>query len=85
MKFKSNSFDAVIAVGVLQYIENTDKILKEIRRVLKPSSNFIWAQTNIYKIQKFFSLEVFSKNILFNIKKFFEVSDSYNHFCLRQV
>ena len=77
LKFKSNSFDAVIAVGVLQYIENTDKILKEIRRVLKPSSNFIWAQTNIYKIQKFLSLRSFLVRIYYLISKnSFEVSDS---------
>ena len=29
----------------------------EIRRVLKPSSNFIWAQTNIYKIIKSTTIE----------------------------
>ena len=53
----------------LQYIENTDKILKEIRRVLKPSSNFIRAQTNIYKIQKFFSLRSFLVRIYYLISK----------------
>lgn len=41
--FEDNSFDFVISVFSFQYIENLDKLFKEIRRVLKPGGRLIFS------------------------------------------
>jgi ubiquinone/menaquinone biosynthesis C-methylase UbiE len=41
LPFDDNSFDMVFAHGVLQYTEDTQKMVDEARRVLKPGGKFI--------------------------------------------
>lgn len=36
LKFNSNSFDAVYSMEVLEHVENPVKVLKDIKRVMKP-------------------------------------------------
>ena len=37
MPFEKNSFDLVITMNSLDHCENPDEVIKEIRRVIKPS------------------------------------------------
>ncbi|HTK03619.1 MAG TPA: methyltransferase domain-containing protein [Alphaproteobacteria bacterium] len=46
MPFKSNSFDAVISLWVLEHLENPVAVFKEIHRVLKPGGLFFFATPN---------------------------------------
>lgn len=39
--FKDNSFDAVISIVAFQYIREEEKVLREIRRVLKPDGKLL--------------------------------------------
>lgn len=41
LPFPDNSFDCVCSMGVLHHIENTDKAIKEIFRILKPGGRVI--------------------------------------------
>ena len=41
MKFKDNFFDEIYAMDVLEHVDNLDKVLHEIRRVLKPGGKFV--------------------------------------------
>ena len=52
LKFSKNSFDCVLGLGFMQYLDNPDKCLKEAYRVLKAGGFFIIAQTNMYGISK---------------------------------
>lgn len=50
LDFPDNSFDCVIGLGFLQYLEFPDACLREVYRVLKPGGYFIITQRNIYGI-----------------------------------
>jgi ubiquinone/menaquinone biosynthesis C-methylase UbiE len=41
LTFKNNFFDTVISITMLEFVENQDKSIKEITRVLKPNGNLI--------------------------------------------
>lgn len=41
LNYKENSFDYVTAIGLFEYLENDEKALKEIHRVLKPNGYVI--------------------------------------------
>lgn len=45
-KFEDASFDAVICIGVLYYIEQDDAAYAELARVLKPGGTFIFSHQN---------------------------------------
>jgi ubiquinone/menaquinone biosynthesis C-methylase UbiE len=40
LPFEDNSFDMVLSCGVLEHVENPDRSLDEIRRVLRPGGTF---------------------------------------------
>ena len=48
MQFADNTFDVVYAHGVLQYTADTDKMIAEIHRVLKPGGEAIMMVYNKY-------------------------------------
>jgi len=41
MPFADNSFDGILCLGVLQYVKDTPKAIKEIKRVAKPGAKII--------------------------------------------
>ncbi len=41
LKFKKNTFDEIYALDVLEHVDNLNKVLNEITRVLKPGGKFI--------------------------------------------
>lgn len=41
LKFKKNSFDAIISYGVMEHTYDEDKFMKEMNRVLKPKGKMI--------------------------------------------
>ena len=55
-KVDSKSYDVVLAVGVLQYSTNLEFTINELKRVLKDNGHIIICQTNMYDIQRMFSL-----------------------------
>lgn len=50
LDFPDNSFDCVVGLGFLQYLEHPDACLREVYRVLKPGKYFIITQRNVYGI-----------------------------------
>lgn len=55
LNFKNKYFDLVIAVGVLEFIKNIKKIIKETKQLLKPGGYFIFTYELLlpnYKFQK---------------------------------
>lgn len=52
LEFKDNRFDCVIGIGFIHYLEDPDKCLKEVYRILKPGGYFIISQRNMYGINK---------------------------------
>ena len=46
LPFESSSFDAVICIGVISYVESLDAALSEIARVLKPSGAAVLQVSN---------------------------------------
>ncbi|HVT00659.1 MAG TPA: methyltransferase domain-containing protein [Patescibacteria group bacterium] len=41
LKFKKNTFDEIYAMDILEHVDNLNKVLGEIARVLKPGGKFI--------------------------------------------
>ncbi len=41
LKFKDNYFDEIYAMDVLEHVDNLGKVLKEVKRVLKPNGKFV--------------------------------------------
>ncbi len=54
LDFEDNTFDCVIGIGFLQYLEFPNKCLDEVYRVLKPNCCFIIGQRNMYGFHNFF-------------------------------
>lgn len=50
LEFKENTFDCVVGLGFLQYLEKPMSCMKEAYRVLKPKGYFIITQRNMYGI-----------------------------------
>jgi len=78
LKFDENSFDVVICSLSLFYFDksNIDKVLQEIKKVLKPDGRFVFSYKNLEhpKIQNYISkldetMEAFSLNELKEILK----------------
>ncbi len=58
-KIKSNSMDAIVIVGALQYVMDLKKCFKECSRVLKKNGHLIIAQTNTFSINEMITLRKF--------------------------
>lgn len=64
LPFKTNSFKTVISVSVLEHIEHSDKVIQEVKRILRPGGLFIFSVPTIAlkdslmipKICRFFGL-----------------------------
>jgi ubiquinone/menaquinone biosynthesis C-methylase UbiE len=52
MPFKSNSFDCIFCVDVLQHVPDLEKAIKEFRRVLKKGGKLILIDKNKYGLHK---------------------------------
>jgi ubiquinone/menaquinone biosynthesis C-methylase UbiE len=50
LDFPDNSFDCVVGLGFIHYLENPLQCLKEVKRVLKPNGCFIITQRNMLGI-----------------------------------
>jgi len=46
LSFPDNAFDAVVSLGVIEYLDSDDLALREMRRVLKPGGIAIFATPN---------------------------------------
>ena len=60
LEFERNSFDVVVFSGVINYLENSVKALKECYRVLKPKGLLLISSTNpnsLFKLFKGFKTE----------------------------
>jgi SAM-dependent methyltransferase len=53
LPFKMNSFDFVISYGTIEHVENTEKVIKEVVKVLKPNGYFIFSVPNKFSIFHF--------------------------------
>jgi|TARA_B100001964_G_scaffold74069_1_gene84060 ubiquinone/menaquinone biosynthesis C-methylase UbiE len=65
INFADNSFDCVIGLGFLHYLESPEKCLIEINRVLKPGGFFISTQRNMYGISSIDNIPELIKVILY--------------------
>jgi SAM-dependent methyltransferase len=54
LPFQSNSFDAVVSFGVIEYLDGDNKLLTEIFRVLKPEGYLLISVTNRYSYNLLF-------------------------------
>lgn len=55
LPFRNNSFDVVSARWVLEHLENSEKCIKEISRVMKENASLIILTPNTYNMTMFFS------------------------------
>jgi SAM-dependent methyltransferase len=77
LQFDDDSFDVVYAHGVLQYTANIEKMIAEIRRVLKPGGEAILMVYNRYSWLNFMSK-------LFGVKLEHEDAPVLNRFSIRE-
>jgi len=83
LPFKNESFDLVICIGVLQYVENEQDMICEIKRVLKNKEGIL-----ILITLNSFSIRVFFKKVIeiFHIKNKKEINERrYNPFKLKNM
>lgn len=76
LPFKSNSFDIVISLWVLEHLKNPPKAISEIYRVLKPTGIFMFVTPNanflplkIIHLTSFSKLNVFLNQLLYGRKE----------------
>ena len=67
LKFNSNKFDLVVAVGVFHYSYNLNKSLREVYRILKPGGTFIIAQRSGYAISYLFDIRYLLRSLIYLI------------------
>lgn len=54
LPFKSNKFDVVISLGVIEYLKEDNLLLTELARILKPNGYLLLAVTNKYSYNLIF-------------------------------
>ena len=52
LKFRNETFDLIVCSGVVEYLNNDEEWMKEVKRVLKPDGHLIINVTNKYSIRK---------------------------------
>jgi SAM-dependent methyltransferase len=67
LPFQNNSFDAVICVGVLQYLPDDRISIAELGRVLRPGGIAIVTLPNIFRISNFFDPIYYFRGIRYGI------------------
>lgn len=78
LPFKNSSFNTVLSVSTLEHIKGVEKVVREVRRVLKPGGKFIFTVNGI-KINRlllfprFFKSLGFNKMAVFYIKSFHKI------------
>jgi ubiquinone/menaquinone biosynthesis C-methylase UbiE len=93
--FKSNNFDLIIGVGLLEYLPSEINALKEFRRLLKPQGILIFTLPNLFKLHNFldpyFSIKTtfrFLKKKISNKRKLNEIKpqdfDSNENFAIKR-
>ena len=58
LPFESESFDCVLCVDVLEHLSSVPKVLKEIRRVLKPHGRFFFDTFTRSPVSSFVAIQV---------------------------
>lgn len=55
--FKNDFFDVIVSIEVMEHVENLDKYLKDIYRLLKPGGIFVWTTpcANNFSIEHLYS------------------------------
>ena len=67
LPFQDNSFDAVVCVGVLQYLPDDRISIAELGRVLRPGGIAIITLPNIFRISNFFDPIYYFRGIRYGI------------------
>jgi len=75
LKLKSNSFDVVVCLDVLEHLNNRDQLVKEIKRVLKPKRLGLIAIPNIETSWKLLQKKAGIKNIMADPDHKFEYTE----------
>lgn len=80
LPYEDNSFDVVITFETIEHVDDGDKFLREMHRVLKPGGVFICSTPNVsftshppYHIKEYEINEFF-----FLVKKYFDEVDEYS-------
>jgi ubiquinone/menaquinone biosynthesis C-methylase UbiE len=53
LPFRSGSFDAVLALAIMEWVESPEQALAEIARVLRPGGYAVFSSTNVFGLQRF--------------------------------
>lgn len=62
MPFEDSSFDMILCLGVITYLESEEKALRELSRVLKPRGILVLSSLNKVYLTKYLDLPVLVKN-----------------------
>ncbi len=65
LDFQDNSFDCVIGLGFLHYLQYPMRCLKEVKRVLRPGGYFIISQRNMYGISSLDAPQKWPRNLVY--------------------
>jgi ubiquinone/menaquinone biosynthesis C-methylase UbiE len=78
IEYEDNTFDAVLAVGILHYLERPESCINETHRVLQKSGKLIVAQRNVYALSNFTSIRRTIRSLTyFFLKQKFVISLSF--------
>lgn len=80
LPFKESYFDVVVCIGVLQYVENEQKVIDDIDRMLKNDGIVIIEALNLLSVREIFKklLALFAKDMQIKEKR-------YNPFKLKNI
>tara|TARA_B110000003_G_scaffold272159_1_gene307530 strand:- start:8847 stop:9683 length:837 start_codon:yes stop_codon:yes gene_type:complete len=61
ISFKNNSFEYILCWGVLMHVEDCEKAISELSRILKPGGKIIISETNMHSFFRIFILPILRK------------------------